>query len=184
MLFLTSKSQITFKNDAAYVSYYSGILNEIDSISKFDHNNDFELRLFVSVDYFKKGRVFLMASKKGHWYAKFFESFRDTLTHFKETKIRTDSIAHLWKSLLNNNVLTIPNSWELRDSINEKPQTQVIDGTNFIIELITKNSKRRYSYHCPKSMKEEYPYILAYQNVVTIIKLIYQFCGISNFKVC
>ena len=166
------------------MSYYSSIISELDSISKFDHTNDFELRLFVSVDYFKKGTVFLMASKKGHWYAKFFESFRDTLTHFKETIIRTDSISHLWNDLLNNNVLTIPNSWDLRDSVKLEPNSQVLDGTNYIIELISKDSKRRYSYHCPKSMMEEYPYILAYKNVVTIIKLIYRFCGISNFRVC
>lgn len=181
---LAGYTQPKFNNDTSYRPFYNFLFEEIDSTFRLSKNNEFEFRLLITHSRTMANTLFILSLKNNHWSARLFERTRMRVDTLIERPVNQQDLVKLWKELEKNNVLTIPESHDLRDRKGNEIDLFIHDGMYFRFELLTADNKRSYSYHCPKAYQEEYKYIKAYRNVVSIIRLIYKYCAIKPAYIC
>jgi len=181
-------AQPVFKNDSSYSAYGKWVLPELDSVFHLNNNPDFTFRVWIDVYLQMRKQVFILSLKDGKWSARFFvygwkvKPGTDTLDgkEYLEIKAPEDKIPDLLKGLEKNNYLDIPESETLRDRKGKLAHQYVLDGTFYCFELISANSKRLYSYHCPGVDKKAYPYIKTFKQVLNIIGLVHKYFGLHH----
>ena len=184
-----SFSQISFENDSSYFPYQPKTYLRIDSMGHLNKDVDFEYRLWVSPALKYKHYLFIISLKEEKWGLRWFEygwkqvqdsSFRD----FAERKPFNNNIKSLVAELEKNEFLKIPAANDVKDSTGKIADVAALDGVFFSFELISKENKRAYFYHCPEYNMKEYPYIKTFQQVINIIKAIFRYCGLGDFYIC
>jgi hypothetical protein len=178
------KCQIKFTPDSLNGHYRDKVIWRLDSTFHLIKDVDFEFRFFSDAGYGKRMKVFIISLKGSHWTVRFFENRRDSMLLFTEKKISNDRTEQLWLALEKKGILTFPNYWQLKDSLNQDTQYPGIHGTDFYFEFLASCGRRSCVYKCPNSFKEEYPYIPEYRKVADIIKLIFVFCGLPAERIC
>jgi hypothetical protein len=175
-----SDAQFDFSGDSNYKPFLHRTVKKIDRVYHLGHNNDFELRIWTIQDVMTNYSLFFLAYKDGAWNARFFENSGASGFPFVEKIIKLKNAEELWNELIEYDIINIPKSSELKDSSGKEARILTTDGTFYLFDLLTKNNKRRYSYHCPESHAKEYGYIQEFVRVVNIIKLIDDYCGKSG----
>jgi hypothetical protein len=177
-------AQPTIINDTSFFPTSQILLTEIDNRFHLNKENDFELRVWITFSKTMKRQLFILSHAKNKWTARFFERsiyLADTLL---EIRLGQEGLATLWKRLKRRNLLTIPKDYELKDKNGNEIEIPIHDGIAYTFELLSPESKRSYSYHCPKSHHEEYPKVQAFEDIVKLIHLIYKYCKIAPAYIC
>ena len=165
--------QIKFQNDLDYEPWR--LDPEFDSVFKISRENDFELRIITEPSTFIPGRkitLFIMTLNNTKWTARVLQRFGYSKDEYLELKINNLGLINLWKELLKQRILTIPESYLLTDKKGEILRTNAKDGVTYRFELITKTAKRNYSYYCPQISAEDFPRVRPFKQVSKIVELI------------
>ena len=59
-----------------------------------------------------------------------------------------------------------------------------MDGTSYKFELISKQNRRSYQYHCPRTYAGYFKEVEEFQQAVTILKLLFEFSGAEKPEIC
>jgi hypothetical protein len=174
LFFIFGKAQVQFHNDSAFKS--SHFDKEVDSVFNIQKDVDFEFRFTIVPSTFIPGRqitFFILTQNHNRWKGRLFKRIN---SKYSETPIDSSNLKNLWTQLLNQEVLTMPNDFDLKDKQGEIARTNMKDGTTYYFSLVSKTAKRSYSYYSPKSAIEDYPEIAAFKHVSNIIDLIKKYC--------
>jgi hypothetical protein len=183
-------SQPNFRNDTSYRSFGNWILPKIDSAFKLDKDNIFEYRVWILPALKRIKTLFILSLKNDKWQIRSFNYGWRPVTEssleffLEESKSKNEDLRVLINEIGQNNYLDIPDGDSLKDRRGEIADAGVLDGESYCFELISKRSKRSYFYHCPGYNAKAYNYIKEFQQVINIIKALYRFYGIKDYRVC
>lgn len=180
----SSAGQFDFPNDTSFHPFLQTRYNKIDSMFHLIRNNDFELRFWSTYGKNSGWSLFILSYKDSTWSARWFEQTMKGKNVLIEKAISNNSPGKLWKQLTKQNVLTLANSTELKDTTGKDADLPIVCGSSYFINLITPNKKRSYYYSCPKAHSEGYPYIKEFRQIVTIIEMIYKYVGLPTYYLC
>jgi hypothetical protein len=193
----SSFGQIDFKADTSSNNTNNVIYHLIDSTFKLDNSFDFQLRFWTFPSLEDYTSIFILSKKNNHWTARFFEFRKLVINKITEISVNQNKLDGLWEKLNKNQILTLPNQWDLRDKFvkfssdttealysegNER-RIAMTDGVQYIFELSTQIKKRSYSYHCPKSYLTHFANVEELYRAFVLIILIRKYLGL-NLSVC
>ena len=192
-----SFGQIDFKADSIPNQNFSRLSYIIDSTFKLDKTFDFEFRLWTNPSLVSNTNVFILRLKDKIWTARFFEYNGNKASKLSETKVNQTKLDSLWKSLVANQVLTLPTQDSLKHKMKmfvaDTSQTydegdvyrQVIitDGIAYHFELTTQEKIRSYDYHCPQGYLKYYPNVEELYRAFVVIALVRKYLGL-NLIIC
>ena len=191
-------SQYDFKSDKRYIPENSRFLDMI-GLETFDSENLFEMRVWINPSFNPSDLCRFVLRNDSTWYAEKYDLWRkrkgtsfdkETIELGKDWKIVMDS-------LIDWGILTLPNWMDVRDEWKGEMQIfegdtlygkiAVADGTGYSIELLTKENKRQYNYHCPKTYRDYYKNVDDLDSIVKILekifsetKCIHEICEINT----
>jgi hypothetical protein len=177
-------------------SKLSKILN-LPKLSK----SEIEVRIFKDIATTNGGSVFILRKDyMNPWESLLYEyTFKmkkniatNKIQSLKVTKLKfTENPDSLFKSLLSNNILILPDESiiesqkrvkiynEVRGTIGYK-KTEIIDGVGYDVEIKYKDEKLiYYTYSNPKTYLKHYPNIKELENFVTILNIIQKYFDID-----
>ena len=192
-------AQIDFKDDPESIinkyTDYVDLNNRADKNLYLDNDFDFEFRLWTDENWGYKS-LFLLRKKNNVWKANFikYDGQKDI---WSKQKVKQKNLDGLWNYLLRNQILTLPTQDSVRykmklfeaDTVmiffeeDTYKKIQIVDGTGYRFELRTKEKKRAYEYHCPKSYLEHYPGVEELYRAYAIIILVRRQLGLS-YDIC
>ena len=179
-----SYAQFDFRNDTAFIEVFGTLKNQIDTTYTLTKDFDFEFRFWINYGKLTGTALFVLTNRNNKWSARLFKRKTHPEINLSEIKVSNENLNTLWAKLNANHILSIKNSYELKDRNGNYADIKIYDGTSFYFELITKTKRRNYFYHCPKDCREEYKYIREYKWVLNIINLIYKHCKLDPNSIC
>ena len=166
--------------------------NIIDTQFPLQKNNDIEFRLWTNSDLIGYSNLFVMVQKNGKWSARFFEY--SIKKGWKENPTKQDKLDSLWKRLVNNKVLSLPDQMTLWDRMKTYKadssfiefgddgvynRMMVEDGVIYIFQVFTKDSQRTYSYDNPVTYLKVNTNIEELYRAYALISLVRKYLGLS-----
>ena len=173
---IIGKAQVQFHGDSTFKSSYFD--KEFDSVFNLHKDVDFAFRFTIVPSTIIPGRqitLFLLTQNHNQWEGRLFKRINNK---YSETPIDSSTLQNLWSQLLNQEILTIPNAFDLKDKEGEIARTNMKDGTTYYFSLVSKAARRSYSYYSPQSAVEDYPEIEAFKHVSNIIDIIKKYCSL------
>ncbi|WP_077922460.1 hypothetical protein [Spirosoma sp. 209] len=116
----------------------------------------------------------------------------------------------VWQQLLADDLLTLPDQSLLKDNINPKPNPRdttvrvsvhsdsgvtirakktepraiMSDGVNYRFDIVSANTRRSYTYHCPVGYAGVKPRVVELQKVVSLLKRIFTLFDTPTSSLC
>ncbi|MEO6404990.1 MAG: hypothetical protein ABIY51_00680 [Ferruginibacter sp.] len=166
-------AQPKFEHDPNYCPQYKFV----DSVFNLKATNDFEFRFCIRHSGLFGGNssIIIISENDNKWKANIYNLSFFPVESFLEDTQNLPNPLLLWKKLLKQKVLTLPDNSLLRTKDGKIPYSNTRDGTTYTFELITKAAKRSYSYYAPYGAIEEYPEIKEFKSVLEMVFLIERF---------
>ena len=174
-----SLAQFEFKYDSIEKLNQRNI-NEIDALYQVSKKGDFQLRYWMLPGQQDRRTLLVLTNNNNEWQARYFERQKENGgLSWKEQRIPQQGLETLWKGLLENDVLHIKSSEEIKD-LSFHP---VEGGTLYFFELLDKKGKRAYYYHCPKH-QQQYNKHGEFGSIINMIQLLNNFTQEKQKPIC
>jgi hypothetical protein len=174
-----SLAQFEFKYDSTEQRNQRDI-NAIDALYQVSKKGDFQLLFWMLPGQLDRRTLLVLTSNNNQWQARYFERQKENgnLT-WKEQPVSQHGLETLWKGLLENDVLHVKSSGEIKD-LSFHP---VEGGTLYFFELLDKKGKRAYYYHCPKH-QQQYNNHKELSRIINMIQLLNNFTQEKQKPIC